>query len=70
MRSGRPLGDQSERLGAGAGDVDVVAARAQERADGALDRDLIVDEQDTGARRHAHGTRLGSRVLTARERRS
>ena len=37
---------------AGAGDIDVVAARAQERPHRALDRDLVVDEQDAGAWRH------------------
>ena len=42
------LGEHSERLRAGAGDVDVVAARAQERSHRALDRDLIVDEQNAG----------------------
>ena len=47
-RSGGRSANSLERVGAGAGDFDVVAARAQQRSDRPLDRDLVVDEQDAG----------------------
>jgi len=48
----RTIGDHSERLGSSAGNLHVVSAGSQQRPHGALDRCLVVHEQNAAT--HAH----------------
>jgi len=55
---GRAFFEEAQRLPPGAGDIHLVAAAPQKRTQGALNRDLVVNEQN--ACRLRHTVRLSS----------
>ena len=54
------FGGQTQRFGAGARHLHLVAAAAQQRRDGALDRGLVVDEQDARCTGHVRASPAAS----------